>query len=583
MFDSHPRKLGVLCLVGVLVLLSGCSSLFNRDKSSGDSQDKLKNLLKTPDPPDLVREAAIAQGLNEIRIDGVAVVNGLPGTGGPASPSGFRDRLLEEMKRNEVPDPNAYLERDDTALVQVRGLIPAGARRGDTIDLQILTPPKTAATDLHGGWLLDTRLRHQQVLQNSVRSSDVLAIGTGPILTRGDFDGTDDATLPVSGRILSGGLVQNDRQLGLVLRPKFQHVKLSTAIADAVNRRFYFFDGTTRRGVAKAMEDDFIRIDVHPRYRGHEERFMAVVRAVTVAPESSGTQAKLVSLSDRLKQPSTAFDAAIQLEAMGESAIPTLIEATRSSNPELRFYAAETLAYLDRNEAIDPLVNSARNEPAFRAPALAALQGLQHPTVPAAVRKLLDEPSLETRYGAMTTLRDRKDAKKMLEPENLGGKFRLYVIPSQGPAAVIVSLNRKPEVVLLGNVAKPAIESFFIGPTGLVFRTISAGEAVGVSGNPSDAKIRISRFRPGQPDAFAEVEGTWAGLMRGITEVGGGYGDAVATLRMAKEQHILTDQLAFDPLPKFQRTYYRDDDIGDDISGGSSTKTKASDDSEDDE
>ncbi|EMI56665.1 flagellar P-ring protein [Rhodopirellula sallentina SM41] len=543
-----------------MLLSTGCASWLSRGNK--DDSEHLEKLMRVPEPPDLVREAAIPHGLNEIRVDGVAVVNQLPGTGGPALPSSFRDQLLDEMKRNEVADPNGFLEQNDNALVQVRGLIPPGARRGDSIDLQILTPPKTEATDLHGGWLLDTRLRHQQLLNNSVRSSEVLAIGTGPVLTRGDFDGTDDTTLHVSGRVLSGGLVQTDRKLGLVLRPKFQHVKMAKAIAEAINRRFYFFDGTTRRGIAKAIEDDFIEIDVHPRYRHHEERLLQVVRAISVAPESSDTQARLVKLSERLRVPAEAADAALQLEAIGEGAIPTLVEACNLTNPELRFYAAEALAYLDRSEAVEPLLAGIRNEPAFRSPSLSALLGLEHSSAVTGLQELLDEDSLETRYGAMTVMRDRKDARSSLGGENLNGQFRLYQIKSNGPPAVVVSLTRKPEVVLMGEVSPLALKSFFIGPAGMIVRRMNANEA-SLNGSVN-ARLRISRFRPGRPDAFAEVDATLAGLIRGITEVGGGYGDTVATLRMAKEQGVLVDQLAFDPLPKSKRTYYRDDESDED-------------------
>ncbi|MFG0255986.1 MAG: flagellar basal body P-ring protein FlgI, partial [Rhodopirellula sp. JB053] len=545
-----------------MLLSTGCASWLNR--GTKDDSEHLEKLMRVPEPPDLVREAAIPHGLREIRVDGVAVVNQLPGTGGPALPSSFRDQLLDEMKRNEVADPNGFLEQNDNALVQVRGLIPAGARRGDSIDLQILTPPKTEATDLHGGWLLDTRLRHQQVLNNSVRSSEVLAIGTGPVLTRGDFDGTDDTTLHVSGRVLSGGLVQTDRKLGLVLRPKFQHVKMAKAIAEALNRRFYFFDGTTRRGIAKAVEDDFIEIDVHPRYRHHEERLLHVVRAISVAPESSDTQARLVELSEKLRVPAEAAHAALQLEAIGEGAIPTLVEACNLTNPELRFYAAEALAYLDRSEAVEPLLAGIRNEPAFRSPSLSALLGLEHSSAVTGLQELLNEDSLETRYGAMTVMRDRKDARSSLGGENLNGQFRLYQIKSNGPPAVVVSLTRKPEVVLMGEVSPLALKSFFIGPAGMIVRRMNADET-SLSGSAS-ARLRISRFRPGRPDAFAEVDATLAGLIRGITEVGGGYGDTVATLRMAKEQGVLVDQLAFDPLPKSKRTYYRDDESDEDAS-----------------
>ncbi|MEM6365969.1 MAG: flagellar basal body P-ring protein FlgI, partial [Planctomycetota bacterium] len=331
---------------------SGCTSLWGRSDQSGDSDAALQKLLKVPDPPDLIGTAAVPSGLKFVRVEGVGVVNDLPSTGGPAQPSGYRDQLLEEMKRRDVVNPNQYLERDDTALVRVNALIPPGARRGDRIDVTLSAPVKTEATNLHGGWLLDTRLRHQQSLGGAVRSSDVMAIAMGSVLTRFDHEGRQDLVTRIEGKLLSGGIVQTDRRLGLILRPEFQHVKMASAIAAAINRRFYFFDGTTRRGIAKAVEDDFIEIDVHPRYRGNEFRMMETLRGLGVAPESAGTQARLVELGKQLRDVSTAADAAIKLEGMGENAIPTLIDATTQSNPELKFYAAEALAYLDRAEAI---------------------------------------------------------------------------------------------------------------------------------------------------------------------------------------------------------------------------------------
>lgn len=552
----HLRVFCTAILAVWTVVPAGCASWLGRN--SNDDAEPFQKLLRVPALPKLIREAAISNGMQSISIDGVAVVNQLPGTGGPAMPSGFRDRLLEEMKVNEISNPNEYLERDDNALVQVRGSIRPGARRGDVIDLQILTPPKTEATDLHGGWLLDTRLRHQQMLQNAVRSSDVLAIGTGPVLTRNDHDGTADQTLHVNGRVLSGGVVQIDRKLGLVIRPQYQHVEVSKAIANAINRRFYFFDGSTRRGIAKPTEDDFIEIDVHPRYRDHEERMMAVVRSITVAAESSSTQGRLVELAAELRKPASAAGAALQLEAIGESAVPTLIEATTLDNPELRFYAAEALAYLDRVESIQPLINAIRAEPAFRAPALDALRRIEQTSTVAALKVLFDEASLETRYGAMTVLRDRKDGRATLAGENLHGQFRLYQIESTASPAIIVSLTIKPEIILMGNVSPLPPTMSMIGPGGIVIRPLEAAGGKNAAAEP--AKLRISRFRPGKPDAFAEVDATVAGLLHGITEVGGVYGDAIATLRMAKSQDILTDQLAFDPLPRSHRTYYRDEE-----------------------
>ena len=173
------------------------------------------------------------------------------------------------------------------------------------------------------------------MLQNVVRQSDVMAIGQGSILTRADHEPNEDETLKNEGRVLAGGRVQVTRKLGLILRPEYQHAKLSKAIADAVNRRLFFFDGTTRRGIATAIEDDFIEIEVHPRYRDNVPRMMQVIHAIGVKAEMSGRQERLADLAQRLQAPETAADAALQLEALGESAVPTLLEGLESSNPEL--------------------------------------------------------------------------------------------------------------------------------------------------------------------------------------------------------------------------------------------------------
>ena len=533
-----------LCLMATL---GGCTSLWRGKSDEADQEAGLRELMKAPKAPDLVREATAPHGMRPIEVDGVGAVNGLPGTGGPADPSVFRDQLIEEMKRHDVVDPHHYLERNDTALVRVRATVPPGARRGDAIDIRILAPKESRVSDLHGGRLLDTRLRQQQVLQNTVRQSDVMAIAIGPVLTRADFYPGSDA-LQIEGNILGGGRIQVTRKLGLILRPKFQHVKVAAAISSAINRRFFFFDGTTRRGISKPMEDDFIEIDVHPRYRDNLGRMMDVVQAVSVKPEASETQARLADLADRLSKPAKARDAAVQLEAIGESAVPTLLEGARSSNPELRFYAAESLAYLDRSESIEPLESAAREVAAFRPQALLALQGLDHQLAIEALQRLMDEPSLETRYGSFCAIRRRVDGKRTLSGRTLG-PFWLYKVPSTAPPAVVVSLRESPEIVLMGETSLVEIPQFMRGPGGLLIKR-----------DPAESdKLRISRFQPGKEDRRTTVSNSVSALIEGIVAVGGGYGDAIAVLRSAKDEGFLADQLAIDPLPKSSRTYHRDE------------------------
>lgn len=527
--------------------LTGCTSLLP-GKGDDDDNAKLKDLMRAPEPPELVREATVVQGLRPIQVVGVGAVNGLPGTGGPADPSVYRDQLLEEMKRHDIKDPNHFLERADTALVRIRATIPAGARRGDPVDIRVLAPKESRVSDLHDGWLLDTRMRQQRVLQNMVRQSEVMAIGLGPVLTRSMHSPGDDSALRVEGRVLGGGRVQVTRKLGLILRPDFQHAKMSTALSNAINRRFFFFDGTTRRGIAKPLEDDFIEIEVHPRYRTNIPRLMEVVRAIGVESDSPDTQTRLAELADRLRNPATAADAAIRLEALGDNAVPTLLEGIESSNPELRFYAAEALAYLDRTEAIEPLEASARDIAAFRHLSLLALQGMDHQLSTDALRRLIDEASMETRYGSFCSIRRRVDGKQIMGGKALGS-FYLYQVPSDAKPAVVVSLRESPEIVLFGNTGVLEVRQFLMGPGGLMIKPDSS----------DPTQLRISRFQPGKEDRRTVVSHSLADVIQGIVNVGGEYGDVIATLRIAKDKGLLADQLAIDPLPATVRTYYRDD------------------------
>ncbi|MEM9643539.1 MAG: flagellar basal body P-ring protein FlgI [Planctomycetota bacterium] len=553
---GRNHRPGILFLVALLGTFGGCLSTWRRGGEDEEANAKLAKLLNVPDPPDLIREAAVAKGMQAIRVDGYAVVDGLAGSGGAPEPSVMRDEILQEMRRDDIPNPNHFLDRNETALVEVRAIVPAGAREGDPIDLLVISPPESHAKDLHGGWMIGTQLRHQQLLNRRMRKSGVLAMGKGPVLTLGDCRPESDGSERLRGMVLAGGRVTETRDLGLVLRPEFQHVQISAAIANAINRRFFFFDGTTRRGIATAKEDDYIQLEVHPRYAKNQGRLLEVVRAIGVKPESAETQTRLAELGKRLGDPETASDAAIQLEGLGESAIPTLLKGLETSDLEVRFYVAEALAYLDREEAIEPLIQAARDTAAFRYPALLALQGIEQHQAIESLRELMNQESMETRYGAFCAVRRRPDAAGALAGENVDGQFRLFTVPSEGTPAVVVSMRESPEIVVFGDVEPLDMKVPLFGSGGLMVRT----------NEESPGFVHISRFRPGKEDQFTSVPATVPGLCRGIASVGGGYGDVVSILREAKANDCFTQRLAMDPLTAPLRTYHRDQKVDDELS-----------------
>ncbi len=541
---TPPAAVGRRLLLATMLAATGGCAMFRGD--SGDENAELNKLMSVPELPPRIGEAAVPRGLEPLKIDGVGLITGLPGTGGATEPSPFRDLLIDEIKRNDVADPDRVLETDDTAMVQVRCLVPPGARRGDNVDAILVSSPGTTAKNLRGGYLLKARLRQQKIIQGQVRRSDVMAIAGGPVLTEASYRPGSDAA-DVNGTILSGVQISVDRPLTLVIRPEFSHAKTSARIATVINDRFFFFDGSNRRGIAKAIEDDHLKVEVHPRYRENVPRMMSVIASIDPRGDARHVQPQLADCAARLKLPATAAAAALEMEALGETAIPTLIEALRSDNPELRFYAAEALAYLDQTEAIEPLVASILADASFRQPALSAAGTMQNVRVAERLRPLMAESSMEVRYGAFAAIRDRESDRGSLAGANVGGVLRFYRVASGSTPAVAVSVRRKPEVVVFG------------GPVAVDFQT-PLRSVGGFVLRHENGQLRISRFQTGQPDQNVDVPADVRSLVGGIVGLGGGHGDVVATLRAAAAGGHLGDvPLAIDPLPEGGRTYHRVD------------------------
>ena len=225
-----------------------------------------------------------------------------------------------------------------------------------------------------------------------------------------------------------------------------------------------------------------------------------------------------------------------------------MLDAVDSTNPEIRFYAAQALAYLDRVEAIDPLAESAKSIAAFRQPSLTALQGMPRQLAIESLMNLFSEASLETRYGAFVSVRRRDDGARVLRGQPMGDSFWMYQFATQASPAIIVSLRERPEIVVFGSDLRIPIKRHLFGPSGIILKA-----------DPSEpGQIRISRFQAGKDDRRVVVPDSVAAIAQGIVAVGGGYGDVITVLRKAKDDGLLDAQLAIDPLPKTSRKYYRD-------------------------
>lgn len=537
-----PRLRILICAMGLLGL-PGCYSPLIRSQSP-----ELSEVGHVPEPtedgPQFIEQLTIPRNLNFVKIEGPALVNGLAGTGSDPDPSPLRTAQIGEMQSYDVSQPEKLLASEDNSLVVVRGYLPPGVQKGDRFDVEVVVPPKSKTTSLRGGFLMRARLREMRVLDGAMRSGHVIGLAEGPVVIETLFKGTEDVVDATRGRILGGGQSQITRPLGLVIRGE-SSVRQSAQIGAAINERFHRTDRNGKRGVATPKRDNYVELAVHPRYKHNLARYVRVIGSIALGETPGERVMRIESLERQLLEPTTAARAALQLEAVGLDAAHILLKGLESPDLQVRFYAAEALAYLDREEAAPVLASVARDQSAFRWHALTALAAMDHVVAYEALNELLHVPSAETRYGAFRALRTRNAADPLVRGESLGGEFAYHVISSDGPPMIHISKALRAEIVLFG-------QSQSLVPPAFLF----AGKEIMIKGT-EQGSLKITRFEVGQREDRQELCAAQLDeMIRAITRLGGNYSDVIESLQAARRSGYLESKLVVNALARPDRTYH---------------------------
>ena len=528
-------------LVAGLAACTGCSTLLTRGQTPEVEAEAAQG-------PELVGNSTRPWGLNWVKLDSVALVTNLPNTGSDPPPGEARSRLIAEMMTHEVRGADKILASPTTSLVLCTAYLPPGVQKGDVFDVEVKVPSRSETTSLRGGWLMQTRMRQLQVLSGAVHSGSVDGLAQGDLIVDAVFDGTDDKVLETRARVLGGGVSAISRPLGLMIAKDGASVRMATMISNAINSRFFTFDAGVKKGVATAKRDNYIDLAVSPRYQHNLARYLRVIRNIAVRENPVDRVERLQLLEKKLQEPTTAPLAAMQLEAIGAEAAGTLKIGLASSDAEVRFYAAEALAYLDQAEAAAPLAQAAKDESAFRWHALTALATMTHVSALDALNELLHVPSVETRYGAFRAMRIRNASDPATKGELLDRKFRYHLVPTTGEPLVHIARSRLAEIVVFGHEQRiKAPESLF------------AGKQIMVTSLPS-GDLRVGKFQAGQEPVYETCSTQLDQLIRTIVKLGGNYSDVVQCLQEARKSGCLEARLAVEALPRPNRKFYRDDD-----------------------
>jgi len=529
----------------------GCQAWTSKEKEKNNQfvkeTKRFKDLLADPERPRLVGEVATALGMYAKHYDAYALAVDLPGTGGIVKPGVQRDLMLADMRIRNVDNPETVLDAPWTALVKLKVYANPSDAKGEILDVDVETSTECLATDLTGGYVLESRLREMAYIDGNMRTSDDKAIAQGEIVMLPSSYTRQPSPTPLKGVLVGGAKLIQEQGLGLQITPEYRHVVITKAIEKSINSRFFFREANKQKLVAEGKNDWHIVLESLPKYKHDPAHFVSVILATGFAESDEEQMERVAGCRKLLMKRETAQRGAVELEAIGNAAAKeVLVSGLASSDPEIRFFSAYSLSYLDRSEAIPALMELARYEPAFRPLCLVGLSVNEDSSAREALEELLQEAEPELRFGAFLSIRDRNPNDFVLSGEPVGQAFHLVQVPSAIPL-LVVSLQKKKEIVLFGNSVAITLRD-----------QLTPTPSLKISSVPGD-QIKVTKRHTDGAVTHAIVASDVVSLLRAMGTVEASYNDVVHTLDTLSSRQALSMPLALNPRPFAGREYKRKD------------------------
>ncbi len=532
--SSVKFYVAVLAVTLIAVTFVGCKNFIFRPQSP---DNLVGNLRAEAEDVKYIGDICRFWGLNYAKVESVGLVRNLKGTGSDPAKNNQRNFLINEMKAHRVDNPDEILASKDTSMVLLKGYIPPGCKKGDPFDIVVGTMPRTKTTNIAGGYCLQTYMKPVVQLGTRTRMGHNVGRAGGYILTNEHFDKANTQNAKVSGMILGGGVAAEDRPIGLAIQSEESSVRLATRIANRINARFSVYNDGTKVGVATAKSDRNVELLVPEEYKHNLGRFVRIVLSIAYQYPKTTKSDRIDKLEQQLIEPALSRQAAMRLEAIGEDATGALRRSLNHQDAEVRFFAAEALAYLGKPVGVGQLEKAARISPTFRWHALTALASLNDTKASSSLANLLHAKSPELRYGAFRAMRSRAPNDPTVGGKLLRNDFYLHVIPSTAEPIVHISRRKRREIVVFNDNQTFGNRFLFLKP-GITARS--------VGGN----KIEIKVYRTDEGDQIITCSRRVSEVIENLGKLGCDYGCIIDMLQDAKKNGEINTRVIVDAIPK---------------------------------
>lgn len=482
---NKPNRRSVGLWPPVLLLLAfaaGCSgefSLFGNRKEPPPEPPPGPADRRDPLLADTIGGKSLTNDAEPMLVRGYGIVIGLGEDGGTDCPSAVRDYLVDYLSREAAAEspisryystPQKVLDSTDTAVVQISGVIPAGALSGALFDLQVEAMGNQARS-IDGGLLLDSELK---LFEPAMTGAGILASRTyakakGVVLCN-PF-GTDSEGGPGGARrgvVLGGGKAIADRTVRLVLDE--QSYSVARRIERRINERF-----GQSPPVASAMSQSYVTLKTPLAFRTRPSRFIELAAHLFLEASPAYVDRKLRDMSEELDKSTDRLNHVSMIwEGVGRGVLPQIQPFYGHPNPAVAYYAARAGTRLGDASAATVLANIAATAGSgFRLSAIRELgeSGMTH--IAGRLLALVDAPEQEVRIVAYQALLElnHPSIRSLRFPNPMDPSVMnlvLDIVPSTGRPLIYVSRTHEPHIALFGRDMPVELPVFYSHPQELV-------------------------------------------------------------------------------------------------------------------
>ncbi len=406
---------------------------------------------------DTIHSMAYLEGMRRLSVGGYGLVVGLGSNGTTMCPRPIREEMLKDLrgryrlgaapKEMEHLKPENLLDTEETAVVEVYGEVPAAARKHDRFDLTVKALSGTDVRSLEGGWLMPCTLKlwaNGRPVQGRY-----LGKGAGQVFINpfGLKQGAATQADPRAGRVIGGGIINEDRRIRLVLTQP--SAAIARRIMLLINRRFPDEPDKT----ADALNPSTINLRIPDAWSGRQVQFLEVLMHLYVPAAPAFHDMRLRELLEEAVQPDAPLaDIALAWEGMGKTVLTAIRKLYTHEAPGVSYFAARAGLRLGDDLAVDVVSRHARDERSpYRELAVEELGkavNLNRPVL--MLRPLLDDENHRIRYLAYEALRRHGDS--TVQSLHIGGKggFVLDVVPARSDFLISAERSNEQRITLFG-------------------------------------------------------------------------------------------------------------------------------------